>query len=176
MHAARRGAGTPCPDRCGCQKHSALRSGRDMPAPLHVWSRRGLNPRPNRETLSFLHAYLRLVFDRTAETRATRRGLILYKLQPKREAASAYLRICCTATRNASERGLSARCLVPAHRWQELSRPTVLQTKQRERKSFRQLNFREPRLKCPPTSALHAYPPLRPAVKSSLPLVRVVQR
>lgn len=44
--------------------------------------------------------------------------------------------------------------------------------KQRERSCFRQLNFREPSFKCPLSGALHAYIPLRPAVKSSLALKR----
>lgn len=40
--------------------------------------------------------------------------------------------------------------------------------RQRERSCFRQLNFWKPSFKCPLSGALHAYTPLRPAVKSSL--------
>lgn len=33
-----------------------------------LWSWRGLNPRPNRDVLCFLHAYLRLVFSGNVQT------------------------------------------------------------------------------------------------------------
>lgn len=44
---------------------------------LLLWTRRVSNPRPNRDALSFLHAYLCLSFSGQARTRATAQGLIL---------------------------------------------------------------------------------------------------
>ena len=69
--------------------------------PLFVWSRRGLNPRPNGETISFLHAYLRFVFSDAGKTGATKPTSYPLRFHQRREAAADYSRFCC-ATMSAS--------------------------------------------------------------------------
>ena len=45
------------------------------PLRLFLWSWRGLNPRPNRDILRFLHAYSRLVFSCCSKTWTTNYNL-----------------------------------------------------------------------------------------------------
>ena len=60
------------------------------------WSWRESNPRPNRETIRFLHAYPGLRFSCTSKTRATHLCLILLEFHLQREADANYLRFSCT--------------------------------------------------------------------------------
>ena len=79
---------------------------RDPSSPFmySLWSWRGLNPRPNKENINFLHAYFRLWFSWGSKTWTTNCDLILKKIHPTHEAMSDYLRFCCTVNLDASER------------------------------------------------------------------------
>lgn len=107
---------------------------------VRKWTWRGLNPRPNRKALRFLHAYLGLSFRVTARPKPLAGTLSPKRLHRPRGAACGYLRVNCTAgSRRFGETALG-RCLVP----------TILvgikltywtSIRQRERICFRQLNF-----------------------------------
>ena len=70
------------------------------------WSWRESNPRPNEETISFLHAYLCLRFSSASKTRATNLRLILYVFAEATRRSFRYSRFCCAVLPNASEQEL----------------------------------------------------------------------
>lgn len=62
-----------------------------------LWSRRGLNPRPNRDTLSFLHAYSGLDFRAGAGPGPPTQPPYPLRFHPWREAAADYPRFSCAS-------------------------------------------------------------------------------
>ena len=135
---------------------------------FYKWTRRGLNPRPNKEAICFLHAYLRLNFREPTRPKPPI-GTLSLKIssctQGRTKLFPIYLHHHIKTLRKNSSWVMSR-----SNTCVGIKLIYYTSIKQRERKCFRQLNFRKPRLKCPPSSALHAYIPHRLAVKSSLAL------
>ena len=133
---------------------------------FYKWTRRGLNPRPNKEAICFLHAYLRLNFREPTRPKPPI-GTLSLKIssctQGRAKLFPIYLHHHIKTLRKNSSWVMSR-----SNTCVGIKLIYCTSIKQRERKCFRQLNFRKPRLKCPPSSALHAYIPHRLAVKSSL--------
>ena len=105
-----------------------------------LWSWRESNPRPNRETLSFLHAYSGLNF-----RALTRPGPPISALSPK---VSLYARsniklfpIYRTAESESFGTTASGRCLVPLPCNGIKPRTYYTSVRQRERNCFRQIKF-----------------------------------
>ena len=135
---------------------------------FYKWTRRGLNPRPNKEAICFLHAYLRLDFRAPTRPKPPIGTLSLKTsscTQGRAKLFPIYLHHRIKTLRKNSSWVMSR-----SNTCVGIKLIYYTSIKQRERKCFRQLNFRKPRLKCPPSSALHAYIPHRLAVKSSLAL------
>ena len=57
------------------------------PLRLFLWSWRGLNPRPNRDILRFLHAYSRLVFSCCSKTWTTNYNLSFHRFHRQIETS-----------------------------------------------------------------------------------------
>ena len=83
------------PDRSGLRTFS-----------LESWSWRELNPRPNRETIRFLHAYSGLRFSCCGKTRTTNHNLISLDFIPCAEPHETISDLTAPLYRNASEQQL----------------------------------------------------------------------
>ncbi len=134
-----------------------------------MWTRRGLNPRPNGDTKNFLHAYLCFNFRAATRPKLPIATLSSKKIVIRARPLQTILDIAAPYVSDRLKNAASGGCLVSTP-CVEIKLIYCTSIKQRERTCFRQLNFREPRLKCPLTPALHAYSCHLPAVKSSLAL------
>ena len=106
-----------------------------------MWTWRESNPRPHKETICFLHAYLGLWFWCNSKTRATDCCLSLFGFHMSSEAYSCYFRFILHRLFFGFGKRSSERCLVPSPC--DGIKPIVYcaSTRQRERNYFRQLNF-----------------------------------
>ena len=73
---------------------------------LFLWSWRESNPRPNRETIRFLHAYSGLRFSCCGKTRTTNHNLISLDFIPCAEPHETISDLTAPLYRNASEQQL----------------------------------------------------------------------
>ena len=87
--------------------------------PIHVnkWSWRGLNPRPNRDVLCFLHAYPSLRFSSADKTWATNPHLILmnftHHARPLWAISDLAVPLCLDASEQQLQSDISSQHLVP---------------------------------------------------------------
>ena len=138
-----------------------------------LWSWRESNPRPNRETIRFLHAYLGLHFRDAARPKPPTATLSSKTSSPSRGSQETISDLPAPLYLPDSEQHPEERCLVlsPCKRIKPVIYCTSI--RQRERTLFRQLI--ESTAVTP-----HAYVPSQPAVKSSQPQansdVSVLQR
>ena len=106
-----------------------------------MWTWRESNPRPHKETICFLHAYLGLWFWCNSKTRATDCCLSLFGFHMSSEAYSCYFRFILHRLFFGFGKRSSERCLVPSPC--DGIKPIVYcaSTRQRERNYFRQLKI-----------------------------------
>ena len=106
-----------------------------------MWSWRESNPRPNRETIRFLHAYFGLHFRATARPKPPTDALVP-KFHLHIGTYADYSRYSCTAEPRGFGTTSLERCLVPSPG--DGIKPVIYCTsiRQRERTCFRQLNCR----------------------------------
>ena len=105
------------------------------------WSWRESNPRPNRETIRFLHAYSGLQFSCRRKTRTTQRRPYPLKFHHARGAGRDYSRFNRTAGSECFGTTASGRCLVLSPC--DGIEPVIYcaSIRQRERICFRQINL-----------------------------------
>ena len=132
-----------------------------------LWTWRGSNPRPNGETICFLHAYFPIGLsgrvwggNSLAQCRILLNFICGTRLPPTISDMLHH------ADQEASGKTALGWCLVPAP-GTGIKPIYYASIKQRERKNFRQINCYRPWLRWPPAGSPHAYIPSRPAVKSS---------
>ena len=116
-----------------------------------MWSWRESNPRPNRETIRFLHAYSSLWFSSAGKTWTTNRRLILkIFISPSRHELT-IPEIPAPLGQPDSEQHQAERCLVPSPG--DGIKPVIYCTsiRQRERNCFRQLIVRSLSLRSKPS-------------------------
>lgn len=104
------------------------------------WTWRDSNPRPNKETISFLHAYLCFDFRESARPKLPTETLssknFIPAAKPVRTIPDLAAPHNLITSRSECQSDVSFLHLV-----QKLSNPTILQIKQRERSYFRQIKF-----------------------------------
>ena len=139
-----------------------------MPVADVMWSWRESNPRPNRETIRFLHAYSSLRFSCSSKTWTTNWCLILLISSTTRGCNRLFPNKPHRLTLRLGKRSLE-RCLVPSPG--DGIKPVIYCTsiRQRERNLFRQINFLTALIMEYTATTPHAYASLQPAVKSSQP-------
>ena len=105
------------------------------------WSWRESNPRPNRETICFLHAYSSLWFSNHDKTWTTNHDLISWISSACRSSTQTISDYPAPLYLPDSEQHPEERCLVPSP--SKGIKPVIYCTsiRQRERICFRQLNF-----------------------------------
>ena len=135
----------------------------------YLWTRRGSNPRPNKGAIRFLHAYRRLDFRVLARPTPPTNTLSFKKFarvaRPTQTSTDLSAPPCQVASGQERLGDVSFQHLVS-----ELSLVYYTSIRQREQSCFRQLNCWRPWFKWPPPGSLHAYAPIRLAVKSNLAL------
>ena len=116
----------------------------------HVWSWWDSNPRPNSETICFLHAYSSLLFSWRSKTWTTNYDLILLISLPQRGLRKPFPTVLHRWFLRFGKTS-SERCLValPCNAIKPVTYCTSV--RQRERNYFRQLNFRSLCLRSKPT-------------------------
>ena len=132
---------------------------------LFLWSWRGLNPRPNKEAMCFLHAYFSFGFRAATRPELPRRNLILCEFHQGCEAIDDYSWICCAACLTVSGRELSGRRLVPMSN-KGIKLTYCASVYAARAKVLLPDKLYDAVIKEPIINALHAYTPPRLAVKS----------
>ena len=106
-----------------------------------LWSWRDSNPRPNRDAICFLHAYLHFNCQERARLKTPNSILIFFSFGREPKPLPSYLRFTCTTLSARFEATASGWCLVPTP-WSELSELTYYTSvTQQERNCYCQLWF-----------------------------------
>ena len=133
------------------------------------WSWRESNPRPNEELMSFLHAYLRWGCRDMASAKLPTITLVPKVSPLARDRPPTISDIICTTCSNRFGTTAFGWCLVPAP-CGGIKLIYCTSIKQRERKCFRQLTFRGPRLKSRATALCMLTHHLHPLSKPVSPM------